>query len=164
MYIYTHDTNSQIYIFILYTHLHVCRHIYIYMCETVEYINCTSAEEYNPPPNMCSGYDIKHSDSEVLVMQEIWGIRSTPLLLSLPGPLWFIVVAPDRVLCMGQIKLNCILMLNWIIWNKIIFTFNSVYCPISWGCRIHRLHLCRGVKKARSIQDMALNNLVVRFQ
>ena len=22
----------------------------------------------------------------------------------------------------------------------------SVYCPVGWGCRIHRLHLCRGVR------------------
>ena len=32
-------------------------------------------------------------------------MRSTPLLLSLPGPLWPGVVAPDRVLSMGQIEL-----------------------------------------------------------
>ena len=31
-------------------------------------------------------------------MQEIWGIWSTPLLLSLLGPIWSGVVAPDRVL------------------------------------------------------------------
>ena len=27
--------------------------------------------------------------------------------------------------------------------------FNSVYCPVGYGCRIHRLHLCRGVKKKK---------------
>ena len=37
---------------------------------------------------------------------------------------------------------NCVLMLNWIIGNKTIFTYNSVNCPVCWGCRIHRLHLC----------------------
>ena len=36
----------------------------------------------------------------------------TPLLPSLPGPLWSRVVAPDRVLSMGQIELNYVLMLN----------------------------------------------------
>ena len=46
-------------------------------------------------------------------MLELWGIQGTPSLLSLPGPLWSGVVAPDRVLSMGQIelctyaKLNC---------------------------------------------------------
>ena len=45
-------------------------------------------------------------------MLELWGMRSTPLLPSLPGLLWLGVVAPDRVLSMGQIKLNRILMLN----------------------------------------------------
>ena len=39
----------------------------------------------------------------------------------LPGPLWPGVVAPDRVLSMGQIELNC--MLNWIVWNRTVFTF-----------------------------------------
>ena len=33
-------------------------------------------------------------------------MQSTPLLLSLPGPLWPEVIAPDRVLSMGQICLN----------------------------------------------------------
>ena len=45
-------------------------------------------------------------------MLELWGMRSTPSLPSLPGPLWLGVVAPDRVLSMGQIELNCVLMLN----------------------------------------------------
>ena len=34
-------------------------------------------------------------------MLELWGMRSTPLLPSIPGPLWPGVVAPDRVLFMG---------------------------------------------------------------
>ena len=37
---------------------------------------------------------------------------STPSLTSLTGPLWPGVVAPDRVLSIGPIELNCILMLN----------------------------------------------------
>ena len=32
-------------------------------------------------------------------------MRSTPLLPSLPGPLWPGVVTPDRILSMGQIEL-----------------------------------------------------------
>ena len=35
----------------------------------------------------------------------------------------------------------------------------------SWGCRIHRLLLCRGVRHPpTSVLDMTLNNLMVRFQ
>ena len=45
-------------------------------------------------------------------MLELQGMRSTSLFPSLPGPLWPGMVAPDRVLCMGQIELNCVLMLN----------------------------------------------------
>ena len=48
-------------------------------------------------------------------------MQSNPSLPSLPGLLWPRVVAPDRVLSMGQIKLNCVLMLNWIVWNKTVF-------------------------------------------
>ena len=55
-------------------------------------------------------------------MLELWGIWSTPSLPSLPGPLWPGVVAPDRVLSMGKIELNGVLMLNWITWNRTVLT------------------------------------------
>ena len=38
-------------------------------------------------------------------MLELWGIQSTLLWPSLPGPLWPGVVAPDSVLSLGQIEL-----------------------------------------------------------
>ena len=143
-------------------------------------------------------------------MLDLWGMLSTPLLPSLPGPLRAIVIAPDRVLtgpldewvecspmvreirvqslvesyqrlkkwylvqpCLalsitrygsrvkgsnplhlsvvaiekgafrspstkvtnftyyrvlsvGQTELNCVLMLNWIVWNRTVLTFNCV--------------------------------------
>ena len=62
--------------------------------------DCTSAEG-KTPPNKCPGYDKKQSDGEVPVMLELWGMRSTPSLSSLWGPLWPGVVAPDRALSMG---------------------------------------------------------------
>ena len=37
-------------------------------------------------------------------------------------------------------------------------------CPVSWGCRIHWLLQCRGVRPPMSALDMTLNNLMVRFQ
>ena len=39
-------------------------------------------------------------------------MQNIPSLPSLLGPLRPGVVAPDRVLSMGQIELNCVLMLN----------------------------------------------------
>ena len=65
-----------------------------------------------------SDYDTKQSDGEVPVMVELWGMQSGPSLPSLPGPLWLIVVALDRVLSRGQIELKCVFMLNWIVWNR----------------------------------------------
>ena len=53
------------------------------------------------PPNECPVYDTKQSDGEVPAVLELWGMRNTPSLSSLPGPLWPGVVAPDRVLSMG---------------------------------------------------------------
>ena len=53
--------------------------------------------------NECPGFDIKPSDNEVLD-SEIRGMWSTPSLLLLPRPLWPKVVAPDRVLFVGQIE------------------------------------------------------------
>ena len=51
------------------------------------------------------GYYIKKYDGESLVMLELWGKRSTSLLPSLTGPLWSEVIAPERVLSIGQIEL-----------------------------------------------------------
>ena len=74
--------------------------MYALSAGVVEYIDCSS------------GYDTKRSDGEAPVMLELWGMKSTPSLLLLPGPPWPGMVAPDRALSRGYIELNCILMLN----------------------------------------------------
>ena len=51
--------------------------------------------------NECPRYDTKQSDGEFQVMLELWGMRSTPLLSSLPGPLFLGVVETGRALYMG---------------------------------------------------------------
>ena len=71
-------------------------------------------------PNECPGHDTKQSDGEVPVMLELWGMLGTSSLPSLPGPLWPGVLAPDKVLSMSQIELNCVLMLNCITWNRTV--------------------------------------------
>ena len=53
------------------------------------------------PLNECPRYDTKQSDDEVPAMLGPWGIRSTPSMPLLPGPLWSGRVAPDRALSMG---------------------------------------------------------------
>ena len=63
-------------------------------------------------------YDTKQFDGEV------WGMQSTSSLPSLPGQLWPRVVAPDRVLCMGEIELNYVLMLNR---NRTVFDIETLY-------------------------------------
>ena len=88
----------------------------------VEYTDWISADGLSPSCSKCPEYDIKTSDSAVLVMLELWGMLSTPSLLSLPGPLWLRIVAPDRALSMGQIELSIVLMLTWTVWNRTIFT------------------------------------------
>ena len=86
----------------------------------VEYTECTSEEDNTPhPTNDCRGYNIKQSDGEVPLILELWGMRSTASLTSLPGTP--AVLVPYRVLSMDQIELNCILMLNWIVWNRTVF-------------------------------------------
>ena len=85
-----------------------CRMCWLHLCKGVRHLP------------KCPGYDTKQSDGEVPVMLELWGMRSTPSLPLLPGPLWPWVVTPDRVLSIGQIELNCVLVLNWIAWNKIV--------------------------------------------
>ena len=62
--------------------------------------------------NEWAGYDIKQSDGKVPVMPELWGMQSIPSLPSLPGLLWPGVVVPNEILSIGQMELNCALMLN----------------------------------------------------
>ena len=59
------------------------------------------------------------------LMLELWEMWSTPSSPSLPGPLWPGVVTPDRVLFMGQIELNWVLMLNWIVWNRTVYMYKN---------------------------------------
>ena len=70
----------------------------------VEYIDCISAEGYDIPKE-CPGYNTKQSHGEAPVMWERWEMLCTPSLPSLPGPLCPGVVAPDRVLSIGQTEL-----------------------------------------------------------
>ena len=93
-----------------------------HLAGAVEYTDCISAKRQDSS-NKCPGYDITQFDVEGPVMLELWGMSRTPLLPSLPGPLWPGGVAPDRVLSMGQIELNCVLMSNWIGCDGTVLTF-----------------------------------------
>ena len=45
-------------------------------------------------------------------MLELWAMQSTPSLSSLPGSFFPAVVAPEKVLSLGQIEINSVLRLN----------------------------------------------------
>ena len=77
---------------------------YLLNAGAVEYTNCISVEG-QVSFNECPGYDTKQSDNEAPVMLELWGLWSFKSSPSLLGPLWSGVVAPDRVISMGQIEL-----------------------------------------------------------
>ena len=53
--------------------------------------------------NECPAYGTNKSDSEASVNHDFGGLRSKPSLSLLPSPLRPRIVAPDRVLSMGQI-------------------------------------------------------------
>ena len=74
-------------------------------------------------PQRVSWYDTKQSDGETLLMMELWRMWSTPSLSSFSGPLWLRMVTPDMVPSMRQIKLNCVLMLKWIVWNRTVYMY-----------------------------------------
>ena len=78
-------------------------------------------------PKECSGYDTKQSDDEAPVMLELWEMWSTSSLQLLTGSIWREVVALDRVLFMGQIEVNCVLMPKGIVWNRIVFDIETAY-------------------------------------
>ena len=56
---------------------------------------------------------------------EFLGMKSAPLLPSLPGPLWLGVVSLDRVLSIGQTELNCAPMLN--VGNRTVFDIQTAH-------------------------------------
>ena len=81
---------------------------------TVEYIDCISTGGYDSR-NEYPGHDTKLSDGEASLNLELWGMQSTPSWPSLLGQLWPGVVTTDRVLSLGQVELNCVITLNWIV-------------------------------------------------
>ena len=89
-----------------------------------EYADSISEEEYDSLKE-CPGYEMKQSDGEAPVILRLWGMQSTPLLPSFPAPLRFAVVAPDRVLSMSQKELNCVLMLNLIVWDRTVYKYKN---------------------------------------
>ena len=79
------------------------------------------------------------------VMLELWGMWSTLSLPSLPGQLWPGVLGMDRVLYMGQIELNHVLLLNWIVWSGTVFAIKTVLTPnwIVWNRTVWHLTECK---------------------
>ena len=59
-----------------------------------------------------SWYDTKQSDGEAPVMLELCGMQNTPLLQSLPDPLW-----PGPI--------YGVLILKWIVWNRIVYMYKN---------------------------------------
>ena len=55
--------------------------------QLANYPDCFSAEGGKTTVQRMPWFDYKQSDGEVPVMLEFWGMRSTPSLPSLPGPL-----------------------------------------------------------------------------
>ena len=100
----------------------LCHYVIVYMYLTVR-SRCSKVKDSLVSQgcrihqlHLCGGVSLSPMsalyDSEGSVMLELWGMRSTPSLPSLPGPIWPRVVAPERVLSMGQIELDCVITLN----------------------------------------------------
>ena len=68
----------------------------------VEHTDYKSAEGLDTTFNECPTYDMKQSDVEALVL-EIWGNIDYPFIVLAPFKQG--VVAPDRILFIGQIEL-----------------------------------------------------------
>ena len=56
---------------------------------------------------------------------------------------------------------------QFVVSKKKKFCTYALKCPypIGWGCRIYRLHLCRGVRPPpNKCPDMTVNNLILRLK
>ena len=114
-------------------------YIYIYISLTTKftvaqsaaaegYTVCISTEGARlPHPCNCFGYDAKQNWWWGSINTGAMGNTDNLLLPSLPGPLWSRMVASDRALSMGQIELKCVNMLNWFVWNRTVFSNESMY-------------------------------------
>ena len=86
---------------------------------------------------ICTSHVFMYGYLTVPVMLELWGMQSTPSLPSLPDLLRPEVIAPDRFLSCVQIEINCVLMLNWIVWNRTVYMNKNGFgrCPRCNGYR-----------------------------
>ena len=48
--------------------------------------------------------------------------------------------------------------------NYLNIFYNIAPSPVGWGCKIHQMHLCRGVRDPTSALDMTLYHLLARLQ
>ena len=114
------------------------------------------------------GYNTKQSDDKVPVMLELCVLRSTTLLPLLSGPLWLRVVAPDRVLSISQIELNCVFMRNWIAWDRTVLIFKlSTYTALMLGVGSPGRVLSMGqieLSCVLMINEIAWNRTVLTFK
>ena len=98
-----------------------CRIHRLFLCRGVR--PSTTTTNTTTTTNECPRYDTKQSYYKLPIMLELGGMRSIPSLPLIPGSLWPGVAASKRILSMGQIELKCVLMLNWIVWNRTVLTF-----------------------------------------
>ena len=87
-----------------------------------------------PSPDECPVYDAKQSDGEVPLGKVGVSLHCHHSQVHC-GLEWEHLI---RVLSMGQIELNCVLVLNWIAWNRTVSTFKlrtfaELNC-LKWNC------------------------------
>ena len=104
-------------------------YISLYSRPGLQNILTASLQRGKPLPHSMSVLDMTSKNLMVRLSNilKLWGMRSTPSLPLFSGPPFHGVLAPDRVRSMGQIELrtNKWLMLNWIIKNRTVWSFNS---------------------------------------
>ena len=113
----------------------------------------TASQQRANTPHECPGYDTKQSDGDVPAVLKLWGMRSTPSLLSLPGPLWPGVVAPDKGLIYGSNRTNGILMLKWIVWLNWI-AWNRNFLTIKPYLHINCVLMLNWIISNRTVFDI----------
>ena len=94
--------------------------------------------EYTDCFNECLVYDNKQSDVKISVILKVWKMQNTHSLPSFLCPFCPWVIAHEKALCLGQIELNCVLILNWIAWKRTALTFKlRIYANLNclkWNC------------------------------
>ena len=89
------------------------------------------------PTYVCLVYDTKRSDGKVPVMLELWGMWNNSFIAIAPRSTLIRNGSPWKSPIYGLNRINCILMLNRIVWIRTVWLNWIAWNSLKWNCFWH---------------------------